>query len=266
MLARLEAAGLIIPEAGRMGMPGWRLSMTDFDGEFDPLEERTRRDRAAHAARNRAYRERQRELIARGRAMAADAVPCDGTEARPESVVRGARDGGGQHHEAVEDAVRDGSTTIISAGSGVAPPVTSTTYLHNTYTARAAGPPAAQSDALFEVPERGRTRVAHSGSPYPEEFEEFWAIYPRKVGKSRAAAAWHKARSAGVTAEVIRTGAARYAELVAAERREPRFVKQAEGWLRGRRWEDEIQLLVGAAARGPYRDPDPAEYTSVWTR
>ncbi|WP_158075658.1 helix-turn-helix domain-containing protein [Actinokineospora bangkokensis] len=266
VLDRLEAAGLIIPEAGRRGMPGWRLSMRDFGGESDPLEERARRDRAAHAARNRAYRERQREAIARARVMAEDAIPRDGAQQRPGTADRGARDGLAGHHVTALPPVRDGGATIISAGSGAAPSSTSMTYLQNTYSARAGGGSFGQSDALFEMPEQADAATDKSKILYTEEFEMFWAVYPRRVGKARAAAAWHKARTAGVAAEVIRAGAVRYAQLVAAEAREPRFVKQAEGWLHGRRWEDEVQPLVGAATRGPYRDPDPAEYASVWTR
>lgn len=64
---------------------------------------------------------------------------------------------------------------------------------------------------------------------YSPEFEEAWKAYPSRPGDSKAAAfkAWNARLKAGATAEQMMTGVRSYAAHCAAEKKEPRYVKQA---------------------------------------
>ncbi len=75
--------------------------------------------------------------------------------------------------------------------------------------------------------------------PAGPEFEEFYAAYPRHVGRKAAEKAWLKAIKDGADASAILAGAKRYAD----ERRgqDPRFTKYPASWLNGGHWEDEPQ-------------------------
>jgi hypothetical protein len=83
-------------------------------------------------------------------------------------------------------------------------------------------------------------------------FNDFWALYPRHVGKAAALKAWKKA----ATSEAVKD------EIMAAlrvqlpqfqrhlDRMEPKFIPHASTWLNGRRWEDE---QAGIAKMAPKR-------------
>jgi hypothetical protein len=75
-----------------------------------------------------------------------------------------------------------------------------------------------------------------------DDFETFWAAYPRKVNKPRARGAWNRARRSGVEAHVIVGGAKRYADLRATEIArgdDPKFTVHPHTWLTDQRWTDE---------------------------
>jgi hypothetical protein len=65
-------------------------------------------------------------------------------------------------------------------------------------------------------------------------FEEFWKVYPRKVGKGEARKAYRNALKRA-TAEEILAGAKRYAE----SKPDPEFTKHPGPWLNADRWADE---------------------------
>jgi len=71
---------------------------------------------------------------------------------------------------------------------------------------------------------------------YPDDFEAFWAIYPRKKAKDAAFNAW-KAALKRAPAEDIIAGAKRYAE--EQHGKDPKYLKYPQGWLSGGRWADE---------------------------
>lgn len=77
---------------------------------------------------------------------------------------------------------------------------------------------------------------AASDDPPPDEFEEFWRHYPRRVAKAAARRAWKAASRKAGGGEIIR-GAMRYA----AERdgQPPKFTKHPATWLNGECWTDE---------------------------
>lgn len=112
--------------------------------------------------------------------------------------------------------------------------------------------------------ERGDTGVRHGGTPMssdpsvdPSEnnlsssevrdrFAEFWAAYPRKVGKRDAEAVFGRLvrRAAAPSQQTLLDAIA----LLVAEGREMRFIPHPGTWLRQGRWEDEIVVPVAQEA------------------
>ena len=96
--------------------------------------------------------------------------------------------------------------------------------------------------------ERYRSRVTNASITLPEyriqntdninnymnEFEQFWANYPLKVGKGAAIKAWLKAVKRA-TPQIIIEGACRYAS---DPNREAAFTAQPSTWLNSDRWGD----------------------------
>jgi hypothetical protein len=70
-----------------------------------------------------------------------------------------------------------------------------------------------------------------------EDFNEWYAIYPKHVGRGAAVNSYTKARKNGATAEQLMAGARRYA----AERKgeDPKFTAQPATWLNQERWTDD---------------------------
>ncbi|MFG3340566.1 hypothetical protein [Glycomyces sp. NPDC048151] len=87
------------------------------------------------------------------------------------------------------------------------------------------------------------------GSDDDPKFCEFWAAVPKKDGKDDARAAWAKHVQGKGTykgqpikqtdPDVIIAGMLAYAERVRRDGTERKHIKMAEGWINGRRWEDE---------------------------
>jgi uncharacterized protein YdaU (DUF1376 family) len=118
------------------------------------------------------------------------------------------------------------------------------------YAHRSAG--ASQSDAIgmrdaceTELP-RARASQSQPQSPsrstnenkYPSDFERWWAVYPRKVGKRTALRAFEQVLEGGTTTLAALVSAAeRYAAERAGEN--PTFTKHPDAWLKEERWTDE---------------------------
>lgn len=64
-------------------------------------------------------------------------------------------------------------------------------------------------------------------------FEEFWKVYPKKVGKPAAKRAWAKAVKKSPPEKII-ARARRYGEMA-----DPQFTKNPQGWLNDERWNDD---------------------------
>lgn len=71
---------------------------------------------------------------------------------------------------------------------------------------------------------------------YTDEFELFWKMYSKPVGKVNAFKEWNKLKP---SSELIKTITEK-AKAQAIAITEPKFRKDAERWIRDRRWEDEI--------------------------
>ena len=70
---------------------------------------------------------------------------------------------------------------------------------------------------------------------YPDDFEEFWKVYPKKADKAKALKAWEKAKKIE-DPELIIARAVVYSEsqIVANG-----YAKNASGWLNDKRWQDD---------------------------
>lgn len=79
--------------------------------------------------------------------------------------------------------------------------------------------------------------------PVTSGFEEFWAVYPRRVGKRRAQAEYVKALRSGVAHNDLVEGARR----LAWSKRDlnQRYIPHPAKWLAEGRWEDEEFSQVG---------------------
>lgn len=77
-----------------------------------------------------------------------------------------------------------------------------------------------------------------------EQFDEFWAAYPVKVGKGAARKQFERAIKKTPAAEIIQ-GAQRFAAQCRANQTERQFIKHPQGWLSAERWADEtLQNVV----------------------
>src|SRR5690242_11561687 len=89
-----------------------------------------------------------------------------------------------------------------------------------------------------------QTEIPSSAAPKdhppkdPDGFTEFWAVYPRKVGRQAAVNAWAKARRRGVLPSVMNDGAKRLANdpNLPADRN---YIPHPATWLNEGRWDDE---------------------------
>ncbi len=93
----------------------------------------------------------------------------------------------------------------------------------------------------------GSESIGHPTSP---EFEEFWARYPRKVGKGAARKAYAGARRIAPWPEIM-AGVLRYA--AESTDRQPRFVKHPATWLNAECWNDEpepVPVMTEGNSRG----------------
>jgi hypothetical protein len=90
-------------------------------------------------------------------------------------------------------------------------------------------------------------------SPFPESlFEEFWSVYPRRVGKGEAKKAFRNALKRA-TAEEIIAGAKRYA----ASKPDPAYTKHPGPWLNADRWADEPARKANTVLAGPWKPVAP---------
>ena len=100
-----------------------------------------------------------------------------------------------------------------------------------------------------QPPSRRATRGWRTTSS--TEFEDWYAVYPRKVGRGQAEKAYCKARY-GVSAETLLAGAKAYAALCRAKETDPQYIAHPATWLNGQRWTDEDLQDIAV-------DPDPVD-------
>ncbi|ULQ45856.1 hypothetical protein JN531_012170 [Flagellatimonas centrodinii] len=79
---------------------------------------------------------------------------------------------------------------------------------------------------------------------FAAEFEQFWAVWPRRVAKADARKAWRQVQH--LLPPVERVVAAVEAQRRSDQwmRNEGRYIPYPATWLRGERWEDEMEVQV----------------------
>jgi hypothetical protein len=83
-------------------------------------------------------------------------------------------------------------------------------------------------------------------------FDEFWGVYPLKVGKGAARKAYRHALTRASSAEIL-AGAKRYA----ASKPEPKFTAHPTTWLNADRWLDEAAKPSSNVSLGPWKPFTP---------
>nr|WP_236165721.1 hypothetical protein [Pseudomonas fulva] len=101
---------------------------------------------------------------------------------------------------------------------------------------------------VLKKPVRTEKPSCNSGESFIE-FERFWKLYPRKVGKDKAEKAWAKLK---VDASLFaRVGTALAAWSISHDWTKDggQYIPHAATWLNGKRWEDELPAAGGAHAK-----------------
>lgn len=86
-----------------------------------------------------------------------------------------------------------------------------------------------------------KTKKKSSTARVESDFLDFYAAYPRHVGKEAARRAFERAVKAGTPAADIIEGARRYAAATAAAGTETRYVAHPATWLNAGRWSDDME-------------------------
>ena len=73
------------------------------------------------------------------------------------------------------------------------------------------------------------------------EFEKLWELYPRKIGKQKAFAAYQKARNTGTAYEAVEQGIKAYCEQIKKAKTKTEYIKHGATWFNGKCWLDEYE-------------------------
>jgi hypothetical protein len=133
----------------------------------------------------------------------------------------GSRDTGGREttQRGGESRV-DGGDNHASTGGRIAPPKQSLN-LHGTVSEPSLARPAAE-------------RVSS------DEFEQWWALYPKKVNKKAARAKYVTVRKSGVTADALTEGLRAWIVEWRDNRTDPQYIPGPDRWLNAGKWEDDV--------------------------
>jgi uncharacterized protein YdaU (DUF1376 family) len=88
-------------------------------------------------------------------------------------------------------------------------------------------------------------------------FDDFWQVYPKKVGKQDALKAWPKAIKAAEPSAIVE-GARSYA---ASHEPSYEYWKNPSGWLNGKRWQD--QPIANGGGNGYAREVSAEEHEAA---
>lgn len=80
---------------------------------------------------------------------------------------------------------------------------------------------------------------------FEHEFNQLWAIYPRKQGKKRAFEAYKRSRKKGIEYEVIKNGVNAYLSYIENEKVKPQYIKQGSTFFSQDAWNDEWNTRRG---------------------
>lgn len=93
---------------------------------------------------------------------------------------------------------------------------------------------------ISEVKIKGASQPQKSREEaYPREFEQLWAVYPRREGKSDAFRSWNARIGEGIPHEMLTRCAKNYGDCMRQERTEAKFILQPATFLGpNKRWQD----------------------------
>lgn len=77
-----------------------------------------------------------------------------------------------------------------------------------------------------------------------EEFEKFWAAYPRKVAKAEARKAWAQTASIRPDTDSLVKAVLSHCKTEQWMKSNGAFIPHAATWLRGERWEDVYEVSL----------------------
>jgi hypothetical protein len=90
-------------------------------------------------------------------------------------------------------------------------------------------------------------------------FDDFWAVYPRRVKKEDARKAWRQVLGKRVDPERVITAAKAHADRWRAQGKETEFVPYPASWLRGGSYDDEPEPARLSVVPDRQHPEDPAE-------
>ena len=112
-------------------------------------------------------------------------------------------------------------------------------------------------NVLQLFPEPAAKQNRSSGKP-DGEFDRFWSLYPRKVGKGQARTAWGTAIRRKASVADILQGLRRANQRWADDGTEGQFIPHPATWLNGERWADDpLPLPPPRRAVADYRERYP---------
>ncbi|AGZ36551.1 MAG: hypothetical protein ACOKSU_24910 [Pseudomonas sp.] len=98
-----------------------------------------------------------------------------------------------------------------------------------------------------------------AGAPEHVEFDRFWKLYPRKVGKANAEKAWKKLKVDTSLFNSMGTALAAWSKSPDWTKDGGQFIPHAATWLNGKRWEDELPTS-GVHHQSPHLDLDQIDH------
>ncbi|WP_180191791.1 helix-turn-helix domain-containing protein [Pseudomonas syringae] len=116
------------------------------------------------------------------------------------------------------------------------------------------------------------TRTSHSSEPVNEPkpmcktgkvkgFDQFWKLYPRKVGKDKASKAWQKLQMTEALYDLIVSALAKHVATPGWTKDNGQFIPHAATWLNGKRWEDEVEPAGKTGSGSRHTDLDQVDHT-----
>jgi len=254
VLGRLEKRGYIIPAVAEHGAAGWVLPV-DRKHEPDTIADtRAAKRRAATAKRTREWREAKRVTQDNGVTVTPDSsvTVTQKSSVTTGSVTQKTTVTGGSVTQDCDAG--DASGSVTPAGQRPVPPVTSIkNYLHKD--ACAERPPAAvaaetdpdaSNGALFGAAPSKPTKAP--APDFTDDFNAWWALYPRKADRKPALIAYEKARLGKavrdnkkrrpVSAEQLLRATPMFAAQMRQEGREAKHIPMGATWLNKDGWED----------------------------
>ena len=92
---------------------------------------------------------------------------------------------------------------------------------------------------LLLNPLSGEHTLPPNLSEQPDHFEDFWASYPKRVGKGTARKAWAAALKRGANPQTVISAAGRHADAWKRADTDRQYIPYPATWLNGERYDDE---------------------------